>query len=372
MRSVKEFVKNYETRLKSVDKVTNLLEALSHELNLLHKIRSQAASMGLRKLSAIEGMRQILSLNEEELLDVEKTSEVYNLVNEICKDAILEVLSKIVGNKIKAQVTNCEELYPMFNDFVDLYRNLKHKEVIKEIIAYNVSVTDAKLEDVIRVKEQLLNVDKALDEIASIDSQIIGVDLHVFVKSKFKEVSFKELEKLISLANLLKDLAKIRKPIRINCEEFSSIIVKKWCNEYNELIDKLENRLNDVKTMLQEFDISKLEKIKEKYSETKESLEYIDFYKNEVFNKAERILKEKLVPLREINDVLRCTDEHVKHEHLEQLHQLILGMLASEGTMEISKLIKNLQKVSQRSHEEILRAVYDLCTRGIITCIVQL
>jgi len=370
MASVEEFVNKYEVRLRSVNEVIELLKTLSDDLDLLYKIRSQAADIGLEKLSVIEGLRQLFFLNEEELLDVDKVRKAHSLVSKICRDAMLEVLSKIIGHKVEAWSTDYRELYSVFSEFIDLYKRLKHKETIMELISYNISTSNVKLEEIIRVKKQLLEVDRVLEEIASIDMRIMGVDFHALVEARLRETHLSELEKLSLLVRLLKDIAQIKSPAKIRCEAFSSIIVRKWCEEYIKSIDEFEKKLRDIIKLLRELDLSNLEKLKKKYSEVIKTLENLKNYENELIHRAKKIVKTSLSG--KIDEVLKSVDEHVRHERLNQLQQLILEMLARERVMEMPRLLEDLQKSAHCSLEEILRAVYDLNVRGIISCTVRL
>ena len=370
MSAVESFLKDFEERLRHIEELERVLDDI---LECVEKLQNLYLQVG--RLNILTRLRKIEALSAEELLNLRRTNEVESLVKEVGREAVMEAISKIIGCDVRNHVRarDFEELYALYKEVVDMLDKFKHIEEIKYLICYNLMNYDEKLDDISHHRKQLLlKLDVALSEVKDVRIQFIEGDLFSLVWNSIKEKRISELERLPKLIQVLKIVSGIEPLPKVSCEDYYSLVVRRWCNTYNKLIERFLRLLKELTDLLHKLDISMVNELYDLYDRINKVRDEIEKYRKSVKDRASRVIK-RFPLVEDFNALLKFVDEHIRRQQLTSTQQHILEVLSDKGEISLTKLAEELQERGLKvGFEELLRELYDLCLRGIVDCMVRL
>jgi len=217
----------------------------------------------------------------------------------------------------------------------------------------------------------LRKLDYALEEAKHINIRFCESNLRRLLLSCVKGASLTELAQLPKLLELLRKLSEIVPLSEIRCKEYSTPLVRGWCNRYNERTRKFSEKLRKITEMLQELNLSKIDQLEELRRDAERIKEDVEKYRRNLISRIRKIIESPPISVESFEEVLKLFDRGIAELKLTPEQQRILELLSERREIGLEELVNKLQEEGI-SEVSLLHSLYDLCFRGIVKCLVEL
>jgi len=366
--AVESFLKEFENKLYNVKNVEEELKAISVVVESLEKLYKQTGG-----LKALTKLSEVIPTSADELLDLENAKYLRGRLSEILRAALLEAISNalLVDASRYTKLSDPNELFSLYEQIITLLSEVKNKDEVKRLIFDNVVHFGENIEDIVRKYGTIIKkYDEILSSVKTIRIPFIQVNLLDLVSSSMQGKPFSQIDQLLEFHSILTELSEFEYPREIECGNYTEPLVAGWCKRYNEHLRSTSELLDKIGNLLREFDLSKVNELKELVKKLKESNKRVDSFREEVAVRVYNLVNVN-VRSEDFEEVLKIANTKVKELGLDHIQQKILEQLAERNSISLGDLINKLSSEGYQLNN-ILDSLYILCSRGVIKCRLEL